>query len=1391
MTADEKCCGFTPIPSQLSCCNNRGYNPQLETCADRSTSTGSNCGTGVTCTNSQSNTAYCNRCDFPFATHTCDTIDLTNSNTQTCYETIAVFTGLAFSYDVTGLTPFTTYLVYAGVSNSAGESISPETSTQTLEFIPLQVEPPILTVLSFDVIQIDWTYPAQPNGIIIHFRLSRDSQEIAVVNDSTTYTDNSLSPYTLYPYTLSACTSVGCTLSTAVSGRTLESIPVGLTKPTATQVTAMSIVLAWSPPGSPNGIIQNYTIYDAQDNIVFSGISFETTITGLIAFTQYTYTLQSCNNIGCVFSDPTTLTTLEIPPTDIDPPVTTIVRFDVLEISWSPPNMPNGIIQYYILRKDDVIILTTTNLTYTDTDIFASTMYRYTIEAFNNVGSVLSGASTVSTPDSTPSGLDPPVLTAVNATAVLIEWIPPTLPNGDIIQYDLYQDNVNFITITDTTLRSYIRAGLTPFTQYSFRVAACTRSGCAISNTVLLTTLEAPPSGLNAPFLLALTSSSLRVSWLAPAVLNGILTGYEVLQTTHNQPPVQIPVPSNLNTIDIHNLNAFTLYTYTVKARNSAGSVTSAEASVRTLEDLPMLFNAPTISNISARSLTINWQQPIIPNGIIILYSIYARIITTPLNPIPIIRDPVLLLTVNGSLTSANIQDFEPGSSYEFRMVASNSIGEVITTWVPATTDEDRPELLQLIMYTADVSGTSLFLFWNEPLKPNGVINMYLIYQGGNAIFRGVSNSFTYRLLAPFTAYGLYLQACTTAGCTSGELQVITTAEIAPENQNVPLLDTLGPASIRVSWQPPINPNGIIIRYRLERENPDGSISQIHTVLNTTLRTFIDTGLLPYSVYRFAVIAENSVGSTQSNFVSQITDEGVPQGLEAPTVQPMLATEMRIVWTSPATTNGVITSYDVLRDGNTIISLSNAFEYSDRNLVPYTLYSYQITACNSRGGCVTSLATVERTLESIPEGVIAPSLIAISFSQVEIRWDPPIQPNGVILEYMLEVNDVSQTEVITPFVYTQSNLLPYTIYRIAIIACTAVGCSIGPTSNILTLEYIPSGQLPPLVSVTSSKSTAISWDVPTMPNGIIIGYDVIRNGNIILFTNNTQDRVFTDTNLRPAMSYTYSIRAYTSIGASEPSQGTVITTSPDAPELLDPPTLTPLTSVSFKAEWSPPQIPNGMITRYDLIVDNTISFTGLQFEYTVTLLSPFTIYSVVIRACTTTCTDSQVATVVTNPDTPVGQAVPMLSAFEGPSVLIQWQTPDKPNGIISEYIIFRRELFSVNGQTTFSDEIIVATVSNQLFTFDNSTELKLYTNYQYKVVSVNSVGQAISEWGNVLTVQGIPQNVVPPEFLSSIHTAITLSIVPPQTPNGIITSYTVYRDGVQVAELTGEPIELH
>ena len=1292
-------------------------------------------------------------------------------------------------YNVTGLLPFMPYFVYVEASNAAGAGISPEVSAQTLESTPLGLLQPSLTPLSSQRILIEWSTPIQPNGIIIHYFVNRDAIQVAMVNSTLSYLDDELSPFTLYTYTISACTRIGCTQSEASNATTFESPPSNLSPPVSTGVTSMSIVLSWSPPSSPNGMIQNYTIQDDGNNIIFSGNLLSTTVTGLSPFTEYTFTIQACNNVDCVTSSSALFTTSEIVPTGIDPPILQIIQFDVIEISWSPPTSPNGIIQYFVLRKNENIILNSTNLTYTDTDIFASSTYRYTIEVFNSVGSILSGAASITTPDSTPSGLDPPTVTALNATAVRIEWQPPTLPNGVIVQYELYQDNFNFITITisDVTQLSYIQNGLDPFTQYNFRVAACTRNGCAISTTTQQTTLEAPPTEIAAPFLLALSSSSLRISWNPPNALNGIITGYELLQTTPQQTPVLIPIQPQLTISEISSLNPFTEYTYTVKARNSAGSVTSGPTSVRTFEDVPMLFNAPLITNVTARTLLITWNVPMKPNGIITLYAIYARLLTTPLNPIPINREPVLYLTVGGNVTASLVQDLEPGSSYEFRIAANNSVGQVITAWVPVSTAEDRPESLQPIQYNTDPSGTALDLFWAEPLKPNGIINLYniILISTGSLIFRGVSNSFTYRQLTPFTQYDLYLQACTTAGCTNGNNQAITTAEVAPTNQNPPILDTLGPSSIRISWQLPLNPNGIITRFRIERGNPDGTISLIHTVLNTTQRNFIDTGLLPYTIYNYSMIAENSVGETQSEFSSQRTDEGIPTGLERPTVIPQLSTEVLIQWTIPSSPNGVITNYDVIRNGSTINSLVSAFEFRDRNLNPFTYYSYQIKACNTRGGCVTSPATLAQTLESIPEGVITPSLNAISFSQVEITWSPPTIPNGIVQRYMLRVNDVNGSTVITSFMYTLDGLSPATGYAISIIACTSIGCNYGPSSSVLTLEYIPSGQPAPGVSTTSPKSSIVSWGPPTMANGIIIRYDVIRNGTLIQSTNDTQNRMYADTGLAPAMSYEYTIRAYTMIGASDPSPGTLITTSPDAPELVRPPTLTALSSSSFNAVWFVPLIPNGIITRYDLIVGGNVIFTGLELEYNVTGLAPFTVYNVQIRACTTTCSVSSIVSIHTNPDTPSGQPAPVLSAHSGPSVFVQWSPPSNPNGLISEYQIFRREEFNINGQITFSDEILAVTVTGVLQAFDNSTQLKFYTTYQYKVVVVNLVGSAISEWTDIRTVEGIPQDVVPPALVSNTFNSITIRILPPLNPNGIIRKYIVFRGGMQFAELAG------
>ena len=74
----------------------------------------------------------------------------------------------------------------------------------------------------------------------------------------------------------------------------------------------------------------------------------------------------------------------------------------------------------------------------------------------------------------------------------------------------------------------------------------------------------------------SVTTTSLSVSWQAPAVTNGILTGYQL--TCQPELPVGIPSPPTLtpgptvNTAVLPNLSPGVSYNCSIVANNSAGS---------------------------------------------------------------------------------------------------------------------------------------------------------------------------------------------------------------------------------------------------------------------------------------------------------------------------------------------------------------------------------------------------------------------------------------------------------------------------------------------------------------------------------------------------------------------------------------------------------------------------------------------------------------------------------------------------------------------------------------------------------------------------------------------------------------------------------------------------
>lgn len=115
------------------------------------------------------------------------------------------------------------------------------------------------------------------------------------------------------------------------------------------------------------------------------------------------------------------------------------------------------------------------------------------------------------------------------------------------------------------------------------------------------------------------------------------------------------------------------------------------------------------------------------------------------------------------------------------------------------------------------------YLSWNFSSFSCLLLQMYNLYSEGNLEFSGLSRSFLFRRLEPWTVYTLTLEACTSAGCTRIPPQRIATAAAPPASQSPPRPLFVGSDQVSLTWGPPSQPNGPIKEYfllgrRLEEE---------------------------------------------------------------------------------------------------------------------------------------------------------------------------------------------------------------------------------------------------------------------------------------------------------------------------------------------------------------------------------------------------------------------------------------------------------------------------------------------------------------------------------------------------------------------------------------------
>jgi titin len=461
----------------------------------------------------------------------------------------------------------------------------------------------------------------------------------------------------------------------------------------------------------------------------------------------------------------------------------------------------------------------------------------------------------------------------VLATQLQLNW-PSVTGAASYTVYNTTTGSPVFLAAVGAPATSYTVTGLSASTAYKFRVRTMDAGGNLDMNTndVMVTTPAATPP--NAPTALSVTGTSagsITISWTnnAPDA-----TSYDVQQCTGSlcssfTEVSGAPFSGILTTYTATGLLSQTTYRLQVRANNAAGGsawLGSSDITTQAPASPPAAPSNLVWSGNTATTIALSWSANAtnataydVQSCTGVGCSSYAEVSGSPFS--------------NASLASYSLTGLTEGTSYGFRVRATNSYGQ--SAWLSSGNLVAFGGLTSV----GSPTSTSLQLNWNAV----GSSTSYTIYNttSGSPVYLATVSSATSYVatgLSASTAYKFRVRTFDINGVSdqnSNDVTQTTSALSAPAAPTGLVISQTTTSSISITWTDNDSTATGTVVQACTNSGCSAYSAASGSPLSGTATSYTYSGLTNATTYRLRVAATNSAGSSSWLTSSDITTQTV------------------------------------------------------------------------------------------------------------------------------------------------------------------------------------------------------------------------------------------------------------------------------------------------------------------------------------------------------------------------------------------------------------------------------------------------------------------------------------------------------------------------------------